>query len=116
MPRTFNYFSYTANDGATEYSVKIADDIGDTVGLGWGAPDASNPAPTLGFRPRRVYVRHPASGRNRAVPVGTPAAYAALVNTPGSTISLFSVTEAAAQTWNVRGGREEKFRTPNLIH
>ena len=116
MARTYNYFAYTRDDGETVCSIRLADDIADSAGLGFGGPSAANPPPPLHHKPRQVYLLHPATGRKRAVSVATPAAYGALLNTPGATVSLFSVTEAAAQNWGVVGGRGERVRPPHLIH
>lgn len=114
---TFNYYAYTRNDGATLYSVKVRSDVAAVAALGWGAPSAANPARPFGFRVRKVYSRDPATGRRRADPVATPAAFAALL-AGGQTVALEEIGAAAATTYNVEGGREEGFKrgAPHLIH
>lgn len=114
---TFNYYRYTRNDGATNYAVKVRSDVASTGGLGWGAPSAADPPRPFGFRLRRVYSRDPATGRRRADPVATPAAFAALL-AGGQQLNLQDVGVVGSVVFNVEGGREEGFSrgAPHLIH
>lgn len=114
---TFNYFRYTRNDGVTNYAVKVRSDVAGVGGLGWGAASAADPPRPAGFRLRKIYSRDPTTGRRRADPVATPAAFAALL-AGGQNILLEDVGIAGTVQFNVEGGREEGFRrgAPHLIH
>lgn len=119
-----DFFAYTRNNGSTVLSVKAPQDIADTTGLGFtrvagvATPDASHAAPPKGFKPRKVYLHDPATGRNRAEIVATAAAYATLL-AGGATVDLFELNTGTPTTWNVTNGRDEHFSrgtVPHLIH
>ena len=111
---TYNYYRYTRNDGSF-CAIKIGSSAAGATGLGWGAASATDDPAPYGFRPRRVYVLHPATQRKRAVPVATPAAFATL-QAGGVSISLPELTDVDGETWNVVGGREEHAPAPHIIH
>lgn len=116
MPHaTFNYHRYTRNDGVTFHAIKVGSSASGASGTGWGAPSAADGPAPYGFHPRVVYVLHPASGRKRAVPVATPAAFAALL-AGGQSISMPELTDIDGEDWEVMGRREERGPVVHLIH
>jgi hypothetical protein len=115
VSQTFDYFRYTDNNGG-HWAVKVGSSATGATGLGWGSPSAADPPIPKGARLRMVYFLHPASQRKRAVPCGTPAAFAALKASGASPVSLPDDNQLVGDTWNAIGGREEKLPTVHLIH
>lgn len=112
---TYNYHRYTRNNGTTFHAIKLGSSASGATGLGFGAASATDPPAPYGFRPRIVYVLHPATQRKRAVPVATPAAFATLT-AGGQSISMPELGDIDGEDWNVIGGRDERAPVPHLIH
>ena len=115
MAQTFDYHRYVDNN-ANNYAVRVSSSAVGATGFGWGAASAADPAPPKGFHPRVVYMYHPATKRKRAIPCGTPAAFAALRAPGHAAVSLPDDNQLIGDDWTIVGGREERFRTPHLIH
>jgi hypothetical protein len=115
VAQTFNYFRYTDNAGG-HWAVKVGSSATGATGLGWSAASAADPAIPKGSRLRCIYFLHPATQRKRAVPCGTPAAFAALKAPGAAAVSLPDDNQLIGDSWNVIGGREEKLPTVHLIH
>src|ERR687886_914345 len=108
---TFNYYTYTRDDGTTAYSTKVRSDIVGVAALGWGAPASTAPKKPAGFRLRVVYARDRTTGRRRALPVATQAAYRTLTpDTGGQVVALADIGATGTVDWSVEGGRPEGFR------
>lgn len=115
MAQTFNYHRYTNNAGGF-YAVKVGSSAVEAIGTGWAAASAADPPAPKGFHPRVVYFLHPGTQRKRAVPVATPAAYAALREPGHAAVSLPDDNALIGPDWNIIGGREERHKVPHLIH
>lgn len=111
---TYDYYRYTRNDG-TFCAIKVGSSAAGAAGTGFAAASAADPPAPYGFHPRVVYVLHPASGRKRAVPVATPAAFAALL-AGGQSISMPELTDVDGEDWEVMGRREERAPVVHRIH
>lgn len=114
MPQTFNFHEYTLDSG-TAVAVKISSSAAGAAGCGWGSPSDAVPMAPKGLRMRQVYVLHAATGRKRAIPVATVAAYGALTSA-GGTMTLPDDNSAAGTSWIVTSGRGEHLTVPHLIH
>lgn len=115
MPNAqYNYYRYTRNAGGF-VAIKLGSSAAGAAGTGFVAASATDPPAPYGFRPRVVYVLHPATQRKRAIPVATAAAFAALT-AGGQSLSLPELGDVDGEDWNVIGGRDERVPVPHLIH
>lgn len=107
------WYVYTADDG-TQYSIRLATQIGGLAAAGFGARDASKPVIPQGMKPRHILLIDPATGNRRLIKIGSVTA--TLWTTPATTVSLkiIGVVDPVVYSQTHRTG--EVARIPNPVH
>jgi hypothetical protein len=95
----YAYYTYTADDGATKYSVRLDKFTGDNADLGFEAMDTTKPLLPRQYKMRYALLIDPVTGNRRKRPIGTNVAD--IATGAQTTIAMQSVADATPDTFQV---------------
>ena len=99
---------YTADDGTTQYCIKVDESNVEMIMGAQVTPDASKPRPPQGFKPRFVIVKDVTGLISRKVPVLTQARYAALNGATSLTLATVDSDSGVSVRVSQKTGEKQR--------